>query len=52
MYGNFIRALRTSRGLSQAALAEVRDDILAARVEARARKGWLFDTYLLRRRGG
>jgi precorrin-6A synthase len=29
-------------------LAEVRDDILAAREEARARKGWLFDTYLLR----
>ena len=31
-------------------LAEVRDDILAARERARARKGWLFDTYLLRRR--
>ena len=30
-------------------LAEVRDEILAARTEARARKGWLFDTYLLRR---
>ncbi len=29
-------------------LADVRQEILAARVEARARKGWLFDTYLLR----
>lgn len=31
-------------------LAEVRQQILDARVEATARKGWMFDTYLLRRR--
>ncbi|WP_028709612.1 precorrin-6A synthase (deacetylating) [Propionicicella superfundia] len=31
-------------------LAEVRDTILAARAEAATRKGWVFDTYLLRRR--
>lgn len=30
-------------------LAEVAGDILAAREEAWARKGWMFDTYLLRR---
>ncbi len=30
-------------------LAEVRDAIVAARAEAAARKGWMFDTYLLRR---
>ena len=31
-------------------LADVRDDISATRGEARARKGWIMDTYLLRRR--
>jgi len=31
-------------------LAEVRDEIARVRAEARARKGWMFDTYLLRRR--
>lgn len=31
-------------------LEEVRDAILAARSEAAERKGWMFDTYLLRRR--
>lgn len=31
-------------------LAEVRDRIVATRAEAAARKGWMFDTYLLRRR--
>jgi precorrin-6A synthase len=31
-------------------LSEVRDDISRTRAEARARKGWIMDTYLLRRR--
>ena len=31
-------------------LAEVRDEIARVRREARERKGWMFDTYLLRRR--
>lgn len=31
-------------------LAEVRDEILRARAEAEERLGWVFDTYLLRRR--
>ena len=31
-------------------LAEVRDRIVALRAEAASRKGWMFDTYLLRRR--
>lgn len=31
-------------------LAEVRDEIIRVRAEAEARKGWVFDTYLLRRR--
>ncbi|MFT3888936.1 MAG: precorrin-6A synthase (deacetylating) [Arachnia sp.] len=31
-------------------LAEVSDEILTVREEALARKGWVFDTYLLRRR--
>ena len=31
-------------------LHEVRDEIRARRAEARARKGWIMDTYLLRRR--
>lgn len=31
-------------------LADVRDDIVRARAEAEARKGWVFDIYLLRRR--
>lgn len=30
-------------------LADVRDEILRVRVEAAQRKGWMFDTYLLRR---
>jgi precorrin-6A synthase len=30
-------------------LAEVREEIARVRAEARARKGWMFDTYLLRR---
>jgi len=30
-------------------LAEVADEIVRVRAEARARKGWMFDTYLLRR---
>lgn len=31
-------------------LREVRDEICARRADARARKGWIMDTYLLRRR--
>ena len=31
-------------------LAKVRDEIVRVRAEAAARKGWMFDTYLLRRR--
>jgi precorrin-6A synthase len=31
-------------------LADVRDEIVRVRAEAQARKGWMFDTYLLRRR--
>jgi precorrin-6A synthase len=31
-------------------LAEVREEILRARAAAESRKGWVFDTYLLRRR--
>ena len=31
-------------------LAEMKDDILAKRAQARARKGWIMDTYLLRKR--
>ena len=31
-------------------LEDVRDDIARVRAEARQRKGWMFDTYLLRRR--
>jgi precorrin-6A synthase len=31
-------------------LADVRDDISRTRAQARARKGWIMDTYLLRRR--
>lgn len=31
-------------------LEDVRDEILRVRAEALARKGWMFDTYLLRRR--
>jgi precorrin-6A synthase len=30
-------------------LREVADEIVRVRAEARARKGWMFDTYLLRR---
>lgn len=30
-------------------LADVADEIVAVRAEAKARKGWMFDTYLLRR---
>jgi precorrin-6A synthase len=33
-------------------LVEVRDRILSVRADAVARKGWVFDTYLLRRRDG
>ena len=32
-------------------LSEVSDEIVRARVDAKARKGWMFDTYLLRRTG-
>jgi precorrin-6A synthase len=32
-------------------LSEVKDEILRVRAEARERKGWMFDTYLLRKRG-
>jgi len=32
-------------------LAEVADDIVRIRAEAKDAKGWMFDTYLLRRRG-
>jgi precorrin-6A synthase len=31
-------------------LHAVRDEIVRLRTEARARKGWIMDTYLLRRR--
>jgi precorrin-6A synthase len=30
-------------------LLEVRDEIVTTRASARARKGWIMDTYLLRR---
>jgi len=30
-------------------LGDVRDEIVRVRSEARRRKGWMFDTYLLRR---
>ena len=30
-------------------LVEVREEIARVRAEARERKGWMFDTYLLRR---
>jgi precorrin-6A synthase len=33
-------------------LHTVRDRIVQVRAEARARKGWIMDTYLLRRRDG
>ena len=33
-------------------LAEVGPEIERVRAEARARKGWMFDTYLLRRGDG
>jgi precorrin-6A synthase len=36
--------------LISGALADVRDEIVATRAAAAARKGWMFDTYLLRRR--
>ena len=36
--------------LIQGSLADVRDEISRVRAEAVARKGWMFDTYLLRRR--
>ena len=36
--------------LISGALEEVRDEIVRVRVRARARKGWIMDTYLLRRR--
>jgi len=36
--------------LISGALEDVRDEILRVRAEAAARKGWMFDTYLLRRR--
>lgn len=36
--------------LVSGALSEVAGDIQRVRAEAKARKGWLFDTYLLRRR--
>ena len=32
-------------------LADVREEITRVRAEAAARKGWMFDTYLLRRAG-
>lgn len=32
-------------------LADVGDEVVARRAEARSRKGWMFDTYLLRWRG-
>jgi precorrin-6A synthase len=32
-------------------LGDVADEIVLARAEAKARKGWMFDTYLLRRTG-
>ncbi len=34
------------------ALADVADEIVRLRAEAKQRKGWMFDTYLLRRGGG
>ena len=42
----------TDEILIRGPLAEVRDHIVAVRAEAAARKGWMFDTYLLRRRLG
>ena len=33
-------------------LADVRDEIVATRERERRRKGWIMDTYLLRRRRG
>jgi precorrin-6A synthase len=36
--------------LAAGPVLEVRDEIVRRRAEARARKGWIMDTYLLRRR--
>jgi precorrin-6A synthase len=36
--------------LLSGALPAVRDEVVRVRAEARARKGWIMDTYLLRRR--
>ena len=40
---------RRTRSSSSGPLAEVADEIVRVRAEARTRKGWMFDTYLLRR---
>lgn len=40
----------TDQLLVSGPLREVADEIVRTRAEAKARKGWLFDTYLLRRR--
>jgi precorrin-6A synthase len=37
--------------LVQGPVRDVADEIVRRRAEARARKGWIMDTYLLRRRG-
>jgi precorrin-6A synthase len=37
--------------LVHGALSDVADEIVRQRADARARKGWIMDTYLLRRRG-
>jgi precorrin-6A synthase len=40
----------TDEILAFGALQEVKDEIRKRRAEARERKGWIMDTYLLRRR--
>ena len=40
-----------SEMLIEGVLADVRDDIIRARAEARERHGWIMDTYLIRRNG-
>jgi precorrin-6A synthase len=37
--------------LAAGPVAEVADEIIRTRTEARERHGWIMDTYLLRRRG-
>ena len=46
----FGRLLRVRVWVDPTTMLKVRDEIVRVRAEAAARKGWMFDTYLLRRR--